>query len=118
MGTKFVGSHDVTLASGLKSGSGAGAWIAVEAEEYEIQLTASVTGGPKVVVIESDLGIVDGVQKIAEIVRFPTVTSDFVSHVVSLGSNPGGRRIRARWEVPAGSLTFADFQALETRTGL
>jgi hypothetical protein len=122
MGDRFVGSDDHVLATteAITSTITEGDWVnLLKAKIYELVITT--TGVPSdtlTLKIETDLGVVDGTQKV-----FVAYTEDFdanstgATQKIPLGGMPGGRRIRYTAVMDSGAavLTLA---LKETRSGL
>jgi len=124
MGDKFIGSDDYTLCSAqaLTQAIVEGAWTPIQRPAmYELVITvADVSGETMTVKLESDLGVIGGVQKVHEI-----YSNDYTANQgatadlkFSLGGIPGGRRVRytgIMGTAETGTLTAV---LKETRSGL
>ena len=125
MGTYFEGSEDIALCSAQAVTTSA-PWVGSffepsEAEIYELAVTVASLETDKncVVIVEGDLGVVDGTQRVA-VLGTITRTSDGTSYLdINLGALPGSRRIRAR-STSSGDVTGATLTASlrEGRSGL
>lgn len=132
MGENWVGSEDVAVhPSAARAANGNTGWFDLEeCENFELDLTISAFSGAtddKKIIVESDMGAggpnsgdggpaAAGVVKTHVIHTFEPEDTTDLSAVVSLGAHPGARRIRCRYVVPDGSITFV-LTARETRSG-
>lgn len=124
MGEKFIGSQDLELlAAGVRSADGAGAFVEFDdAENVELELAVSaVSGGTHSLIVETDLGtdqVTTDRQNVSVVHTFTMTDTTDQSAIKSLGSFPGGKRIRARWVVGESETFNAVLTARETRSGL
>lgn len=115
MGQKFIGSEDVAVLALVGAATnGAGGWVEVPAEQAVLELDVTATsGGPHTISVVSDAGT----GQVAAVASFSVSGTGIQRKTVSLGSFPGGRRIRAGYTIPSGALSCT-LISRETRDGL
>lgn len=121
MGEKFVGSNDLTLLDSqvvLATPALDSGWFELpECEMVDFEMVWAAGANNMTITLESDLGIVDGAQKVHEFHSTTGTGNDSEIVKVNTAGLPGGRRVRAvaQMDAAAGVLTV---EAKETRSGL